>query len=76
MAKIMVECGIFNDPIEKQLNEQGYTLGDNAEVFQAMSDGMEALYIYGIITDRQLENIGNSYVKHLKKHIKPLKEDE
>lgn len=74
MAKIMLECGLLDDSIEKQLNEQGYTLGEYGELFQMMSYGIELLYVFGVITDRQRDNIGNSYEKHLKKYIKPLKE--
>lgn len=76
MTEIMIEFGALADPIEKQLNAQGYTLNKSANTFQKMADGIELAFVFSVITDSEWGRIGDRYMKQIKKYMKPLKESE
>lgn len=75
MDEIMLEFGLLDCSIEKQLNAQGYTLGKYGELFQKMSDGIEWLCIFAMISDSEWSRIRDRYTKQIKKYMKPLKEN-
>lgn len=61
------------DTLEKQANEQGFTLGENVEKLQKLNDSIIMCWIHGICTDSQRD----SMVKKLQKEIiKSLKRKE
>lgn len=57
--------GALCNTLEKQANEQGFTLGENAETLQKLNDSMIMCWIHGICTDSQKE----SMMKKLQKKI-------
>lgn len=57
---------------EKQANEQGFTLGDKAELFDEIGHSYNMLRIHGYLTDSQAEAVCNKIQKNLIKNIKPI----
>lgn len=73
MAEIGFYHGAFVDSYEKQANDQGYTLGDKAEMFDKIAFSYNMLRIHGFLTDKQEESICQKIQKRLVKNLKPLK---
>ena len=65
--------GAFADKYEKQANDQGYTLGDKAEVFDKIAFAYNMLRIHGYLTDKQEESVCSKIQKRLVENLKPLK---
>ena len=72
---LQITFGGLADPIEKQLNAQGFTLGDYTKVFQIIQDGVTMGYAHGVITDSECDRIMNRYMKLIKKRMQPLKKE-
>lgn len=72
--KIGFQHGALCDSYEKQANEQGYTLGEKAELFDKIAFSYNMLRIHGYLTDSQSDNVCKKIQKNLVKSIKPLEE--
>lgn len=71
--EVWFNYGASCDTLEKQANEQGFTLGENVEKLQKLNDSIIMCWIHGICTDSQRD----SMVKKLQKEIiKSLKRKE
>lgn len=75
MAEIGFHHGAFADTYEKQANEQGYTLGEKAEVFDKIAFSYNMLRIHGYFTDKQEESVCKKIQKNLVRNLKPLTKD-
>ena len=64
--------GALSDSYEKQANEQGFTLGDKAELFDEIAFSYNLLRIHGYLTDSQADMVCNKIQKQLVKNLKPL----
>lgn len=64
--------GAFADSYEKQANEQGYTLGNNAKHFDEIAHAYNMLRLHDYLTESQAESIRNKIQKKLVNNIKPL----
>lgn len=64
--------GELCDSYEKQANEQGFTLGDKAELFNEIAFSYNSLQIHGYLTDKQADMICKKIQKQLVKNLKPL----
>lgn len=64
--------GALCDSYEKQANEQGFTLGDKAELFDKISFSYNMLRIHGYLTDKQADIVCKKIQKQLIKNLKPL----
>lgn len=64
--------GALSDPIEKQANEQGYTLGDKATVMNRLADNLAMLYVHGIINDGEHTKAMKRLHKKITSCLKPL----
>ena len=71
--EVTFHYGALADPLEKQANAQGLTLGDKAEKWQKICDAMILIWIHGIATDSQK---GSMMKKFQKQMIKDLKQFE
>ena len=77
MKEIGFYHGALADSYEQQANEQGYTLGDKAELFDMIAESYNMLRIHGYLTDKQADSVCQKIQKNLVKSIKPLaKENE
>lgn len=77
MKQIGFHHGALADSYEKQANEQGFTLGDKAELFDKIAFSYNLLRMHGYLTDKQADCVCQKIQKNLVKNIKPLaKENE
>jgi hypothetical protein len=64
---------IISEPLESQLNKQGYTLGENHERYDTMLKHIFAFHMNGILTkgetDRALERY-NKFIRGIAKEMK------
>lgn len=75
MAKqIGFHFGILAEPIEKQANEQGFTLGDMAEDYTTIIDGIILAWYQNILTDSEFDKAKHRLMKKIIKDLKLLKE--
>ena len=65
-------CGSY----EEQANEQGFTLGDKAEIFDEIAYAYQLLWFHGYLTDNQVDVICKKLQKQLVKNLKPLEGKE
>ena len=73
MSEIGFYHGALADSYEKQANEQGFTLGDKAELFDKIADSYNMLRIHGYLTDKQADSICKKIQKNLVKNVKRIK---
>lgn len=64
--------GFLSPSYEEQANEQGYTLGDQAEKYQKLGKYVLELRIFGIITDGETDKALQRLQKKFVKELKPL----
>ena len=74
MAEIGISYGALSDPIEDQLNEQGYTLGEKAELVEKMVFGLIAANIHSVLTDSEYTRALDRLHKKVIKDMKPVDE--
>lgn len=68
--------GAFADKYEKQANDQGFTLGDRAEMFDKIAFSYNMLRIHGFFTEKMEESICKKIQKRLVDNLEPLKREE
>lgn len=66
--------GALCDSYKKQANEQGFTLGDKAGLFENIAFSYNLLRIHGYLTDSQSDMVCNKIQKQLVKNLKPLED--
>lgn len=76
MDKVGFHYGALSDKLEKQANEQGYTLGIKAEIMQELADGLVMNYVHGALTDSAYNRALSKLHDMVIKECKPLKEAE
>lgn len=64
--------GCLSDSYEKQANEQGFTLGDNAEMLEELRHSYNMLRLHDCITDSQASKIVQKLQKKVVKSLKVL----
>ena len=68
--KINLNYGALSAPLEEQANEQGFTLGEKAELFEKMAYGLVLNMIHGTLTHSQYEKaiqrLHNKVIKEVK----------
>jgi hypothetical protein len=67
--------GALSEPLEKQANEQGYTIGKKAEAFERCKDAIITLMFSDILTDSQIDKAYQKLNKKVTKALKPYKEE-
>lgn len=72
MAQIGFHYGAICDPLEKQANEQGYTLGKDAERLQMIKDAIITLMFGDILPDAQRDKMYEKLHKKVLKALKPM----
>ena len=69
--------GALCDSYEKQANEQGFTLGEKAELFDKIGFSYNLLRIHGYLTDSQADMVCKKIQKNLFKNLqRVVKESE
>ena len=63
--------GALADSYENQANKQGFTLGNNAELFQELGHGLIMNHMHGILNDydydKALQKLHKKLIKNLKR---------
>lgn len=67
--------GALCDPLEKQANDQGFTLGDDKEYLEDLERCMLMCWIHGLVTDSQKDAMMKKMQKKVVKAMKPLKQE-
>ena len=66
--------GLLSEEYEEQANNQGFTLGEQAEHIQTIGNSLIYAHINECITDSELNRILKRFQKNmLVKNLKPLK---
>lgn len=68
--------GALCDTYEKQANDQGFTLGDEAKHLQDCGHHVVYLHIHNILTDSQYDKALQRLQKKLIKALKPLPKED
>ena len=76
MKVVEFRHGFLSPSYEEQANEQGFTLGDQAEKFQRWGEYILELRIFNTITDGETDKALQRLQKKLVKELKPLEEGE
>ncbi len=74
MASVGFGYGALGENLEVQANEQGYTLGKNAEKYERCRASIVTLMFEDILTDSQVDKAFQRLNKKVIKSLKP-KED-
>lgn len=71
MAKMvdMSKYDEFEETLEEYVNKQGCTLGDDAERLQELLHSMQYCYIHGVVTDSQMKQMNEKFVKKFQKAL-------
>ena len=64
-------CGGY----EKQANEQGFTLGEKAELFDKIGFSYNLLRIHGYLTDSQADMVCKKIQKNLVKNLSRIEKE-
>lgn len=72
MKSIGFYHGALSDNYEKQANEQGYTLGEEAEKFNKIWYAYNMLRLHGYLTDSQADSVCKKIQKDLARNVKTL----
>ena len=74
MSKKTIEFhhGALCDDYEKQANEQGYTLGNKAEIYQELGFGLVLNHIHGTLTDSAYNKALRRLQKKIVSSVKPI----
>lgn len=71
MKTVEFHHGALCDPYEKQANDQGFTLGKNAEHLHNCGDYATYLWIHGLLTESMYDKVLQKLQKKLVKALKP-----
>jgi hypothetical protein len=62
----------FSEPLEEQLNKQGYTLGDNPDGYQNLVKSIYALRMNAIVTDKEFDRMLGKFYKLIRNRAKEM----
>lgn len=75
MREIGFQHGALCDSYEKQANEQGFTLGEKAELFDKIGYAYNLLRIHGILSDSESDKACKRLQKKLVNSVKIMNVD-
>lgn len=67
--------GVMCDSYEKQANEQGFTLGKKAELFDKIGFSYNLLRIHGYLTDSQADVVCRKIQKNLVNNLSRINKE-
>ena len=73
--EVIFHYGAVSEPLERQANEQGFTLGDKRKLLEDLNRCMLMCWIHGLSTDSQHNAMMNKLQKKVMKALKPLNEE-
>ena len=75
MIEVKFNYGILAETLEQQANEQGFTLGENAEEFKKLKYAINICRLKDVLTDKELSNAIERLNKKVMKVLK-IKESD
>lgn len=69
--KVGFSYGVLFDPLEKQANEQGYTLGEKAETLEKIREAIN-ICMFHVATDSQVSAMTKKLHSKVIKTLKPM----
>ena len=73
--EVSFHYGALCDPLEKQANDQGFTLGDDKEYLEDLKHCMLMCWIHDLVTDSQKDAMMKKMQKKVVKALKSLKQE-
>lgn len=67
--------GAMCDSYEKQANEQGFTLGEKAKLFEKIGFSYNLLRMHGYLTDSQADMVCKKIQKNLMKNLSTIEKE-
>jgi hypothetical protein len=67
-----IQFGITAEPLEDQLNKQGYTLGENPERIDNLMKSIYALRMNAIVTDKEFDRMLGKFYKMIIQRAKKV----
>jgi flagellar biosynthesis component FlhA len=74
MTDYHMHFSIIAEPLENQLNKQGYTLGENPERYDTMLKHIFALHMNSILTQGETDRALQRYNKFIRKIAKEIEQ--
>ena len=74
MTDYHIYFSIIAEPLESQLNKQGYTLGENPERYDTMLKHIFAFHMNGILTKSEADKALQRYNKFIRGIAKEMKQ--
>jgi hypothetical protein len=71
MSEVKIQYGSLAEPIEKQLNDQGFTLGDKLDFIEKLQKSL-TMCMFHLLTDTQYNGCLKKLHKKVMDNIKPL----
>lgn len=68
---VSCEYGVLGDTLEEQARQQGYTLGDKADIYERVRKAIN-MCMFHVATDSQVQAMFGKLHKKVMKSIKPL----
>ena len=72
MSEIKLAFGAMSDPLEKQLQAQGLTLGMSAPYYERAADSILFLKIHSLLTDSAADSARKKLMKDIAKNARKL----
>lgn len=72
MEEVGFSFGFLFDDLETQSNEQGYTLGEDAEMLENLRHCLNVVRINRLLTDAQADKAYGRLLKLIVKSLRPL----
>jgi len=66
---LTLHFGSLAVPLEKQLNAQGFTLGEKAKSYDKINSYLIHIYFFGLITPSELEKFRKKLMKKIVKEV-------
>ncbi|HCL4447095.1 TPA: hypothetical protein N2D16_002700 [Clostridium botulinum] len=73
--KVEFSYGVFGEPLEKQANDQGFTLGTDAEKFEKIRKAINMCGFH-VATESQVDSMIKKLYKKVLKSLEPLNQEE
>ena len=74
--EVIFHYGAASEPLERQANEQGFTLGDKRKLLEDLNRCMLMCWIHGLCTDSQHTAMMNKLHKKIMKALKPIETED
>ena len=72
MSEIKIAFGAMSDPVERQLQAQGLTLGMSAPHYERAADSIVFLKIHSLLTESAANSARQKLMKDIAKNVREM----